>query len=270
MRVVILGCGGSSGVPQIGGADGRGNWGACDPNEPRNRRTRASIVIEGPGGERLLVDTPPDLRAQLLACGIPRVDAILFTHAHADHITGLDEVRILNRIAGRPLPVYATAPVLAELARRFDYAFRPWQGPGFFRPVFDVHTVSPGETLSVAGLPIALFDQDHGFVHTLGLRVGGFAYSTDVHVLDETAFAALAGVDTWIVSCFQRPDPHPSHAGLQTVLGWVRRLGPRATILTHMGLDMDWGWLIEHLPRGVAPGHDGLVLDLPNPKGDTS
>ncbi|MDA8052509.1 MAG: MBL fold metallo-hydrolase [Rhodospirillales bacterium] len=260
MRVVMLGSGGSAGVPLVGGPDGRGNWGVCDPNEPRNRRTRAAIVIESAGGERLLVDTPPDLRAQLLACAIPRVDAILFTHAHADHIAGLDEVRILNRIVARPLPACATAPVFAELARRFDYAFRPWRGPGFFRPAFETRAVIPGDTITLAGMDVRLFDQDHGFVHTLGLRVGCFAYSTDVLDLDEAAFAVLAGIDTWIVGCFQRFGPHVSHAHLEKVLGWTTRLSPRRTILTHMSNDMDWSWLVSHLPPGVEPGYDGMVL----------
>jgi phosphoribosyl 1,2-cyclic phosphate phosphodiesterase len=260
MRIVMLGSGGSAGVPLVGGPDGRGDWGACDPNEPRNRRMRAAIVIEGTQGEVLLIDTPPDLRTQLLACAIPRVDAILFTHAHADHITGLDEVRILNRIAGRPLPAYATEAVLAELTRRFDYVFRPWDGQGFPRPVLKTEVVAPGETVRVAGMDVRLFDQDHGFTRTLGLRIGGFAYSTDVRDLDEAAFAALAGVDTWIVGCFQRPGPHVTHAHLAKVLGWVARLAPRRTILTHMGSDMDWAWLVRNLPEGVEPGYDGLVV----------
>ncbi len=255
----MLGSGGSAGVPQIGGADGRGDWGACDPDEPRNRRTRAGIVIESLLGERLLIDTPPDLRGQLLACAVPRVDAILFTHAHADHITGLDDVRILNRIAGRPIPAYARDIVLKELARRFDYVFQPWDGRGFPRPVLETHLVAPGETVRLAGMDVRLFDQDHGFTHTLGLRIGGFAYSTDVRDLDDAAFAALAGVDTWMVGCFQRSGPHTTHAHLGKVLGWVERIAPRRTILTHMGTDMDWAWLQRNLPPGIEPGHDGLV-----------
>jgi phosphoribosyl 1,2-cyclic phosphate phosphodiesterase len=258
----MLGCGASAGVPLIGGEDGSGDWGACDPAEPRNRRTRASILIESATGERLLVDTAPDLRMQLLACRVPKVDALLFTHAHADHITGLDDVRILNRIAGRPLDAFATTATLTELTRRFDYAFKPWQPPGFFRPVLVPHEIRPGEIFQAAGLSIRSFTQDHGFMETLGLRLGSFAYSTDVVSLDETAFAALEGVETWIVGCFQRSRPHPTHAHLEKVLDWVARVRARRTVLTHMGQDMDWAWLVKNLPAGVEPGYDGMALDI--------
>jgi phosphoribosyl 1,2-cyclic phosphate phosphodiesterase len=261
MRVIVLGSGGSTGVPTLGGADGRGNWGACDPGDARNRRTRSSIVIEGPQG-RVLVDTGPDMRAQLLACAVPRIDAIVFTHAHADHITGLDDVRLLNRIAGKPLPAFATAATLAEIRRRFDYAFKPWQPPGFHRPVLDAHEIVPGEVIAAAGLKLRTFDQDHEVVRTLGLRVGSFGYSTDLVRLDEAGFAALAGIDTWLVSCFQRA-PHLTHAHLDLVLQWRARLGVRRTVLTHMGIDMDFAALQAALPDGVEPGVDGMVLEPP-------
>jgi phosphoribosyl 1,2-cyclic phosphate phosphodiesterase len=137
MKVTLLGTGASAGVPMIGGADGSGDWGDCDPAEPRNRRTRSSIIVETSDNQRLLVDTSPDMRGQLLDCRIPGVDAILFTHAHADHITGIDDVRILNRIANRPLPAYASEVTLAEITRRFGYAFKPWQPPHFYRPVLE-------------------------------------------------------------------------------------------------------------------------------------
>ena len=140
MKVTLLGTGGSAGVPMIGGADGSGDWGDCDPAEPRNRRTRSSIVMETSENQRLLVDTSPDMRSQLLDCRIPGVDAILFTHAHADHITGIDDVRILNRIANRPLPAFATPQTLAEIIKRFGYAFRPWEPPHFYRPVLEAKT----------------------------------------------------------------------------------------------------------------------------------
>ena len=260
LTVTILGCGGSAGVPQIGGADGRGDWGACDPAEPRNRRTRSSIVIEGEG-RRLLVDTGPDLREQLLACAVPRVDAILYTHAHADHIAGLDDVRILNRLLAQPIDVYATQGVLDDLASRFEYAFRPWSPPGFFRPVVVGRPIEPGQTVEILGLPVQILDQDHGFIHTLGLRVGGFGYSTDVAILDDAVLDALQGLDTWVVDCFQRR-AHKTHANIEQVIAWAERIKPRRTVLTHMGYDLDWRWLVNRLPPGIEPGHDGLVLEI--------
>ncbi|MBV9538959.1 MAG: MBL fold metallo-hydrolase [Acidisphaera sp.] len=258
MRVTLLGTGGSAGVPQIGGRDGRGDWGACDPREPRNVRTRASITVEGPGGT-LLVDTSPDMRGQLIACAVRRVDALLFTHAHADHISGLDDVRILNRIVDRPLEAFATPATIEELIRRFDYAFRPWQPPGFFRPVIVTRPVAPGETVETVGLRVELFDQDHGFIRSLGLRIGPFGYSTDVVDLDDGAFAALAGINTWVVDCFQRA-PHRTHAWLARVIEWVERLKPRRTVLTHMGPDMDFATVGKRLPAGIEPGFDGQVF----------
>lgn len=261
LRVTILGCGGSAGVPQIGGADGRGDWGACDPAEPRNRRTRSSIVIESGTGERLLVDTSPDMRTQLLACGVPRVDAILFTHAHADHVLGIDDVRILNRLVNRPIDAFATPRTLAELDKRFDYAFQPLTQPYFFRPVLTPRAIEPGQTVEAAGLQVQIFEQDHGFLPTLGLRIGGFGYSTDVAILDDSAFAALAGIDTWVVDCFQR-QRHKTHANLEQVLEWAERLQPRRVVLTHMGYDIDWAWLRRRLPSHMEPAHDGMVLEL--------
>ncbi|HEX3350670.1 MAG TPA: MBL fold metallo-hydrolase [Acetobacteraceae bacterium] len=260
MKVTLLGTGGSAGVPQIGGRDGRGDWGACDPTEPRNVRTRASIVIDGEGGT-LLVDTTPDMRGQLIACAVRQVDAILFTHAHADHIAGLDDIRILNRIVERPLDAFATQATIDQLVTRFDYAFKPWQPPGFFRPVIVPRAVFPGDTIEAAGLRIALFDQDHGFTRSLGLRVDWFGYSTDVVDLDDAAFAALDGIDTWVVDCFQRA-PHRTHAWLSRVIGWVERLKPRRSVLTHMGGDMDFAALVKRLPSGIEPGFDGQVLEL--------
>ena len=262
MRVILLGTGGSAGVPLIGGVDGSGDWGACDPAEPRNRRTRASIVVEGDTGGRLLVDTSPDMRTQLLDCRVPRIDAVLYTHPHADHITGLDDVRILNRIAERPLDAFATRTTLDELLRRFGYAFRPWQPPGFFRPVLVPREVAPGDSFEAAGMQIGLFEQDHGFSHSLGLRIGRFGYSTDVVELDEMALAALDGIDTWVVGCFLREGPHKTHADLRQVLEWRDRLRPRRTVLTHMGTDMDWAWMTANLPAAVEPGHDGMTLHL--------
>ena len=261
MRVVILGCGGSAGVPMLGGSDGAGDWGVCDPNEPRNRRSRSSIVIEADEGRRLLVDTGPDLREQLLSNRIGRIDAILYSHAHADHVAGLDEVRSLNRVIERPIEAYGTHAVLDEIRRRFAYAFRPWSPPGFYSPVMIPREIDLGGTVIIEGLALQLFEQAHGRSITVGLRAGAFAYSTDVVELDHHALDALRGVDTWIVDCFQRA-AHPAHAHLEQVRNWSKRLGIRRTILTHMGTDMDWGWLVRNLPAGLEPGYDGMRLEM--------
>lgn len=261
MRVVVLGCGGSAGVPMLGGADGTGDWGLCDPDEPRNRRTRSSILIEGDDGRRLLVDTGPELRQQLLANGIGRVDALLYSHAHADHVAGLDDVRGLNRIIGRPIETFGIRDVLEEISHRFTYAFRPWAPPSFYRPVMVPHEITPDQTIVIEGLELRLFEQVHGRSLTLGLRIGDFAYSTDVVSLPEPAMEVLRGVDTWIVDCFQRA-AHPAHADLALVCEWARELGVRRTILTHMGTDMDWAWMTHNLPPGVEPAFDGMQLQV--------
>lgn len=264
LRVTILGCGPSGGVPQIGGEDGRGWWGECDPANPRNRRTRSSIVVEAATGERLLVDTGPDLRDQLLAAGIGRVDALLYTHHHADHIMGVDEVRVLNRLVGREIEAFGMPETLESLQRRFDYAFLPSTAPMFFRPAMLPRPVEPGQTIRTAGMEVELLLQDHLVMRTLGLRIGGFAYSTDLVRMPEETLGRLHGLDTWVVACFQRP-PHKVHANLEQVLDWVGQLKPRRTVLTHMGAHLDHGWLRANLPPGVEPGHDGMELDVPAP-----
>jgi len=260
VKVILLGVGGSAGSPQIGGADGFGDWGRLDPREPRNRRTRASIVIETSDNQRLLVDTGPDLRTQLIREGFGRIDAVLWTHSHADHIAGLDEIRILNRLLGAPMPGYAAPQTWEQLRQRFDYAFKPYDGGFFSRPVLIQHDINPGETIDILGLPVQLIDQDHGHSHSLGLRIGGFAYCTDVVRFDDAALAALADLDVLVVDCFTSGPAHPTHANLTQVLDWAAQLKPKRMILTHMGPDMDYRSLLDTLPDGVEPGYDGLIL----------
>ncbi len=256
MKVIVLGCGSSGGVPLIGG-----RWGRCDPAEPRNRRSRASILIETEG-RSLLVDTTPDLRGQLLAAERWKLDAVLYTHAHADHIMGLDDLRAVNRLIGSALPAFADARTLADLRRRFDYAFQPLKhGAGFFRPVLEPIEIVPGQGFEAAGIAVLPILQDHGFMPSLGFRIGDFAYSTDVLDLDEAALAALEGIRVWIVGCFQER-PHVTHAHLERIIGWVERLKPERTVLTHMGESFDYNALSAMLPAGIEPGHDGLILEI--------
>ncbi len=262
MKITLLGTGGSAGLPQIGGADGHGDWGQTDPSEPRNRRSRPSIVIHGDDGKNILVDTGPDLRYQLTECGIARIDAVLYTHAHADHVAGLDDVRILNRILGTPIPAYAIPEVWEELKLRFSYAMRPWNGGFFGRPALELNEIVPGQGFEIFGTRILTIDQDHGYSRSLGLRIGDFAYCTDVVRLDDTALAALQGIKVFIVDCFTPANDHPTHAGLATVREWVDLLQPQQTILTHMGPAMDYRTLLNTLPPGIEPGYDGMEIAL--------
>ena len=263
LKITLLGTGGSGGVPLLGGPDEGGEWGECDPTEPRNRRTRTAALIESASGGRLLIDAGPDLRTQLLAARAGRIDAVVFTHAHADHILGIDDLRQVNRNIGAALPAYGTRVTLQKLDDRFDYAFMGPTPPFFYRPALEPIRVAYGEEQSMAGMPVRLFRQDHGVMDSLGLRIGDFAYSTDVALLPEESLAALRGLDTWVVGCFTK-GPHKVHANLAQVLEWVAELRPRRTVLTHMGTGMDFGALARELPAGIEPGHDGMVLTLPD------
>ncbi|HZB90311.1 MAG TPA: MBL fold metallo-hydrolase [Stellaceae bacterium] len=256
MRVTVLGCGPSWGVPRIGG-----EWGACDPQNPRNRRRRCSVLVEE-GGATLLIDTSPDLREQLLDAQVRRTDAVLFTHAHADHLHGIDDLRSVNRLMESAIPVFASTETLAEISRRFGYVFTPVQPDrlsAYYKPVLEPRPIDG--PFVAGGIAVTPFDQDHGFSQTLGFRIGGFAYSTDVIDLDEAAFAALAGVEVWIVDCIRRT-PHVTHAHLEKTLAWIARAKPRRAVLTHMDESLDYATLRRELPDGVEPGYDGLVIDL--------
>ncbi len=257
MRVTVLGCGASTGVPAIGP-----NWGRCDPGDPRNRRRRVSVLVEV-GVTIILIDTSPDLREQLLDAGVARIDAVLMTHAHADHLHGIDDLRSVNRLMQSAIPLYADRRTLDEIDRRFGYVLRPVEEPGrYYKPTLVPHEITG--PFEIRGIPIVPFVQDHGFITTLGLRIGGFAYSTDVTELDADAFAALAGVELWIVDCLRR-EPHPTHSHLAKTLSWIARVGPRRAVLTHMDQSLDYRELSAELPTGVEPGQDGLVIELPDP-----
>jgi phosphoribosyl 1,2-cyclic phosphate phosphodiesterase len=257
MKVTMLGCGSSMGVPSVGLG-----WGACDPGDPRNRRRRVSLLVET-RGKAILIDTSPDLREQLIEANVTRLDAIVMTHAHADHLHGIDELRGINRVMRAQIPLYANAGTLAEIERRFGYALQPIPEDGFFyRPC--LKPVIIDGPFAAAGVPVVPFEQDHGYSTTLGFRIGALGYSTDVTELDDAAFAALAGIDLWIVDCL-RYEPHPTHSHLAKTLAWIERLKPGRAVLTHMDRPLDYRELAARLPQGVEPGQDGLVFELPDP-----
>jgi phosphoribosyl 1,2-cyclic phosphate phosphodiesterase len=257
MKATVLGCGPSWGVPAIGP-----DWGRCDPTEPRNYRRRCSLLVES-RGSALLIDTSPDLRQQLLNAGTARLDAVLLTHAHADHLHGIDDLRIVNKLIQRPIPFYASAASLAEVEHRFAYALMPAvPGKPMYRPTLTAQQIDG--PFSAGGMPVVPFAQSHGYGTSLGFRIGKLAYSTDVADLDDKAFAALAGVELWVVDCLRR-EPHPTHSHLAKTLAWIERVGPRRAVLTHMDQSLDYRELSAELPPGVEPGYDGLTIEVPDP-----
>ncbi|MFD2262580.1 MBL fold metallo-hydrolase [Lacibacterium aquatile] len=257
MRITILGCGGSGGVPMVGG-----DWGKCDPAEPRNARTRCSILVEE-AGRRLLVDTSPDLRAQMLAAKVDGLEAVLWTHSHADHLNGIDDLRAINRLINRPLPVYGPPETIAHVQRSFAYVFEPLPDgvQNFYKPVLVPSVIEPGDHLQIAGMDILALEQDHGFSRSYAYRFGRFAYSTDVVRMSEETLTALEGIDVWIVDAF-RHAPHTTHSHVAQTLGWIERLKPKRAILTHMTDDMDYRSLLSELPSGVEPAYDGMVIEV--------
>jgi phosphoribosyl 1,2-cyclic phosphate phosphodiesterase len=258
MKVTILGCGGSGGVPLAGGEPG-GHWGNCDPDNPKNRRRRVSILVEE-GGFAILVDTSPDLRLQILDAGISHLDAVLFTHDHADHCHGLDELRWLVYRRRGPIDAYMDAKTRDELTRRFAYAFASSRDPAnIYPPMLEDHVIDG--PFQLGGLPITPFVQGHGRETTLGYRIGRIAYSTDVVNLDEAAFRVLDGVELWIVDCL-RNEPHPTHTHFAQTLQWIERVAPGRAVLTHMNHTLDYQELASRCPPGVEPGYDGLVVEI--------
>lgn len=253
MKVRILGCGTSSGVPRIGN-----DWGACDPAEPRNRRRRASILIEH-DGIRVLVDTTPDLREQLLDADVADVDAVIWTHDHADHCHGLDDLRQLYHVRNRPVAGYARPETLASLESRFAYAFNGRDG---YPPMATAHGLPDDWTLG--RIRIRVVDQPHGSITSAGLRFdsdkGSISYSTDFNGLTPDMTNLFEGSDIWVVDAL-RHRPHPTHPHLAQTLQWVAQLRVGRAILTHMDQSMDYATLSAMLPAGVEAGWDGLEAE---------
>lgn len=256
MKVTMLGSGTSSGVPRVDNRPG-GDWGACDPADPRNRRRRVSIMVEH-AGTRILVDTSPDLREQLLAEGGGRPDAVIWTHEHADHCHGMDDLRPFYFHGKAPIQGFARPRTRAALQSSFMFAFAGHQGyPPYLRcdPLPDA--------IEIGGITVRCVDLPHGQISSAGLRfdVAGksIVYYTDFNILPDIAADMVEDCDVWIVDSVRR-HPHPTHPHLPRVLDWIETLRPRRAVLTHMDQSMDYATLAAELPEHVVPGYDGLVL----------
>jgi phosphoribosyl 1,2-cyclic phosphate phosphodiesterase len=260
VRLTFLGTGTSFGVPQIGC-----HCPTCTSSDPRDRRTRTAALLET-RGKLLLIDTPPELRLQLVAAGVDRVDAVLYTHAHADHVHGIDDLRAISVRQGTELPVYGPAATMAELAARFPYIFDPaiLAHPGTSKPEVAAHVLEPGRREVVAGVPVLPLALPHGNHSVFGYRVGQVAYLTDVKAIPEAVAAQLAGLDVLVLNALL-PQPHPLHLSIPEAIAAAQRIGARRTFLTHLTHDSTHAELAARLPAGVAPAYDGLVIDVPEP-----
>ncbi|WP_091739535.1 MBL fold metallo-hydrolase [Phenylobacterium immobile] len=261
LEFTILGSGSSGGVPRSDGV-----WGRCDPADPRNQRSRCSLLVRRKGQEgeetSLIVDTAPELRQQAVAAEVRRLDAVLYTHDHADQTHGIDDIRPFYQHQRQVIDCWMDAATLTSLTRRFDYVFETQGGyPAIARPAL----IPPhGDSWFIRGpsgrIPVKTFDQAHGPIRSVGYRFGGVAYSPDVSSLDEAAFAALQGLDVWIVDAL-RDTPHPTHANVEAALSWIARLKPKRAILTDLHIDLDYQELNARLPPGVEAAYDGLRFD---------
>jgi len=260
LKLTILGCGTSGGVPRVGN-----HWGACDPSNPKNRRRRCSVLVQREGGEgttNVLVDSAPDLREQLLDAGVGWLDGVLYTHDHADHTHGIDDLRMVSYNMRKRVAVYHDEATGRSLKERFAYCFDTAR-KSEYPPILESYVIRSGETVRIhgaGGVVEALpFRQQHGSGETVGFRFGGIAYSPDVSDLPEESLMLLENLDVWIVDAL-RYTRHPSHFSVEEALAWIARVKPKRAVLTHMHVDLDYEALTRELPEGIEPGYDGMVL----------
>ena len=258
MKVTILGSGASSGVPSI-----EAGWGDCDPENPKNRRTRPSILIER-DGKTLLIDTSPDFREQMLRTGVRHLDGVVLTHGHADHVHGIDDIRSINRAMNAAIPMWTDAVTLKAVDERFGYVLAPLRTGSnvYYKPTLTANVYAPGAPFTVAGIDGLAFEQDHGYSTTHGLRFGPLAYTTDLVHLPEEGIAAIQGVHTWIVGVFAW-QPHPTHLHVDAALELRERIKPQRMVITHMSPRIDYEQLSAYVPDGVEVAFDGMELDVP-------
>ncbi|QPC87739.1 MBL fold metallo-hydrolase [Mesorhizobium sp. NBSH29] len=264
LRFTLLGCGSSPGTPRISG-----DWGACDPKNPKNRRTRAAAMVErvaeDGGITRVVIDTGPDFREQMLAAGVSRLDAVIYTHPHADHIHGIDDLRGFVIEQRRLMDVFADQPTLLRMREAFGYCFETPFGSSY-PPILRAHTIDHTQPISVEGeggtLTFTPLPQIHGDIISLGFRVGGLAYCPDVSSFPPPTIDRLENLDVLIIDALQY-QPHPSHLSLDQALEWITRIGASRSILTHMHVPLDYETLRAQLPENVEPGFDGQAFELP-------
>jgi phosphoribosyl 1,2-cyclic phosphate phosphodiesterase len=258
VKLTFLGTGTSFGVPQIGCG-----CAVCRSPDPRDRRTRSGAVVDCDDGTRLLIDTPPELRLQLVAAGVDRVDAVLFTHEHADHTHGIDDVRSLSVRRGAPLPMFGTAETLAAIGRRFPYVLDPEMRPlpGTTKPEGEPHIIAPYEPFTVGATRIVPLAVPHGRMQVLGFRIGALGYITDAKQLPERTLAALGGVEVLVLNALLRTQ-HPTHLSIPEAIAVAQQVGAERTYLTHLTHDTLHVDLEAELPRGIAPAFDGLVVRI--------
>lgn len=261
-KITILGCGSSAGVPRIGG-----DWGACDPNNSKNRRRRCSILVEKfepAGSTRVLIDTSPDMREQMLSAEVPALDGVWYTHEHADHTHGIDELRAFYLLQRKRIPVWADAATAAMLKLRFAYCFETALRSDY-PPIVDHKNIDSGAAIETNGAGGTLraipFDVQHGSINALGFRLGNLAYTPDVNDIPNSSLPHLKNLDVWIVDAL-RYKPHPSHFSLAETLAWIERVKPKRAILTNMHIDLDYDTLIRDLPPHVTPAYDGLTIEF--------
>jgi len=259
IEVTILGCGSSGGVPRVGG-----NWGDCDPNNPKNRRRRCSLLIsatgENGGQTNVIIDTGCDIREQLLDAGISSVDAVFYTHDHADHTHGIDDLRVLALNDRKRVEVYANRPTLERLKSAFGYCFQAPSGSPY-PPILNANEIDSGGIITIDGEggPITLhaFNQEHGNIKSLGFRIKNMAYSCDVSDIPKSSFEHLKNLDVWIIDALRRT-PHPSHFSLEDALHWIERFEPKQAYLTNMHIDLDYQTVLAETAENVQPAYDGL------------